>query len=85
MTKGIEVKVHIDQKPRPGDVCERCGADSSHYVKHAELHGGRCSGCGNVWLPGLEFSPPKEFEVEIEVERTPDGGAILYFKESEDA
>lgn len=79
MAEAIDIRVHIDEEPKQDDACESCGADSTHYVKHPTLHGGRCTHCGDIWLPGLRFEPPRRRRINIWYEPTEDGGAILHF------
>lgn len=80
MTRALNIHVHIDEYPKPEECCKSCGADSNHYVKHPVLHGGRCTSCGDIWMPGLRFSRPEVLEVDLRVERTADGGATIYLE-----
>lgn len=84
MAEAIDIRVHIDEEPKPDDTCESCGVDSSHYAKHPTLHGGRCTRCGDLWLPGLRFEPPRRRRIGIMVKPTIDGGAILHLSDPDE-
>ncbi len=80
MAKAIEVELHIAAAPAPGEQHE-CGAGAEFFQKHDVYKGGRCGSCGEWWFPGLSIVRERTVEVEITVEPTADGGAILHFDE----
>lgn len=62
---GTSISVRVAPEPPPGETCEACGVDASHYVKHPRLIGGNCSTCGAIWLPALTFGNPQPITCDI--------------------
>lgn len=56
---GEQISVHVEPVPPADEVCGKCGADASHFVKHPALIGGNCSACDGIWLPALSFGKPE--------------------------
>ena len=81
---GTEVTVNINQYPAEDEVCDKCGAPSTAYVKHPALKGGRCSACGGIWLPGLSFGPTKPiYADQISATMNDDGSATIHFNDDD--
>jgi len=58
-----------------------CGEGEWLKAQPGDLFGWRCSACWTHTIGQVGFDEPEEVEVEIVVERTPDGGAVLHFGE----
>ena len=76
---GQQFSVHVDPAPGPDEVCDECGADAEHYVKHPELIGGSCGVCGAMWFPGLSFGKPRPlYAHQLDVIAEKDGSAVVH-------
>lgn len=74
--KGLVTQVSLKLLGPPTEPC-KCGF--GEWEKHPTLNGYKCSACGAMSIGEVEQTKVERVEVEVTVERTPDGGAILHF------